>query len=302
MDPNDKETSPLLFRAEVSPPSRPSLAAPRQARGFVDRKLRLRRLFDPKSGSSIVVALDHGVTLGPIAGIEDVPRAVGQIVGRANGIVLHKGNVRGCRDLLGSDPNLAVIVHANASVSLSPHANEKVLVAGVEEALRLGADALSIHVNIGHESDHRMLSDLGQIAGSCDAYGVPLLAMMYCRGEGIDSYAEKNVAVAARVAMELGADVVKVNYTGSVGSFRTVMRGVSVPVIIAGGNVRPTLRALLEDVSDAMEAGASGVAIGRNVFQQGRPRDVLAALDRLIHGKASIEEALRLSKAESEAA
>jgi len=302
MDANDQETTPFLFPLQGQQ-SHPLQTASRSAPGLVDRKLRLRRLFDPKSGNSVVIALDHGATLGPIQGIEDMHHAVGQIVGQnVNGIVLHKGNIRVCRDLLATDAHLALIVHASASVTLSPHANEKVLVAGVEEALRLGADALSIHVNIGPASDHRMLADLGQIAGSCDAYGVPLLAMMYCRGEGIDSYSERNIAIAARVAMELGADVIKVNYSGSVSSFRTVLRGVSVPVIIAGGNLRPSLRALLEDVSDAMEAGASGVAIGRNAFQQGQPREVLAGLTRLIHDQASIDEALRLSTAESEAA
>src|SRR6266566_2710931 len=159
--------------------------------------------------------MDHGVSSGPLAGLEDIRKAVANVAkGGATAVVLHKGSVRFAKDYF--DEKLALILHLSASTSLSPRADRKVAVTRVEEAISYGADAVSVHVNLGGEDDDRMLGDLGTAAADCDRLGFPLLAMMYARGPAIrDPYDVDVVRHAARVGAELGADLVKTTYTGS---------------------------------------------------------------------------------------
>ena len=124
---------------------------------------------------------------------------------------------------------------------------------------------------------------------------MPLLAMIYPRGEKIrDEYDSDAISHAARLGAELGADVVKVSYTGDPESFRKVVEGCHIPVIIAGGPKMESDRAVLEMVKGAMEAGAAGTSIGRNVFQHKDPSTMVAALAMVVHKGASVEEALEL--------
>lgn len=176
-----------------------------------------------------------------------------------------------------------MIVHLSASTDLAPDPNNKQLVCTPEYAVRLGATAVSVHVNLGSPDEPSMLKDLGRVAEQCDHWGIPLLAMMYVRGgppEG--EYDPGKVAHAARVAEELGADIVKVNYTGSPDTFAVVTGAVKVPVLIAGGPRMSSIEELLVTVRDALRAGAKGVALGRNVFQDPRPKALARTIRRLI--------------------
>src|SRR2546428_2029897 len=177
--------------------------------------------------------MDHGVSAGPVAGLEAIRKAVANVAkGGATAVVLHKGSVRFAKDYF--DEKLALILHLSASTSLSPRADRKVAVTRVEEAISYGADAVSVHVNLGGEDDDRMLGDLGTAAMDCDRLGFPLLAMMYARGPALrDPYDVDVVRHAARVGAELGADIVKTTYTGSAETFREVVRGCPVPVVVA---------------------------------------------------------------------
>jgi len=125
---------------------------------------------------------------------------------------------------------------------------------------------------------------------------MPLLAMMYPRGKGINQFDEKAVALAARVGAELGADIVKTNFTGSVESFRRVVEGCPVPVVVAGGEKMNSNEEILKMVEMAMEAGAAGVAIGRNIFQAENPRLMTKAISMIVHENAGWKEALEILK------
>ena len=249
---------------------------------------------DRNSGRTVIVPMDHGITLGPIRGLEDMPRTLDSIVnGGANAFVLHKGIVAAGHRRSGKDVGL--IVHLSASTSLGPDPNAKVAVTEVEEAIRIGADAVSVHVNLGAPTEMEMLRGLGATAKKCNEWGMPLLAMMYTRGKKIESQFDvKYVKHAARVGAELGADVVKVVYTGSVSSFRQVVKGCPVPVVIAGGEKMESEQELLQMVTDAIQAGARGVSIGRNVFQHKRPMKMVAAICAVVHQKKSVKAALRM--------
>ena len=165
----------------------------------------------------------------------------------------------------------------------------------MEEALRLDADAVSIHVNIGDDNERQMLEDAGRIADDCDRWGMPLLMMLYARGPHIkDSFAPEMVAHCARVGAELGADLVKVSYTGRADTFAHVVRSCGVPVLIAGGERMDSTADILQMVHDALSAGAAGLSIGRNVFQHPQRRDLVAALRAMVHNNLGVDEALNL--------
>jgi len=235
--------------------------------------------------------MDHGVSSGPIYGITDLRDAIDRVVrGGANAIVEHKGMVGPGHRRSGKD--IGLIIHLSASTSLSPHPNTKTLVCTVEEALRLGADAVSIHVNIGDEMERQMLNDFGLVSRRAQDWGMPLLAMIYPRGEKIaNEYDPAVLGHAARLGAELGADIVKVSYSGSVESFAEVIHGCPVPVVIAGGEKMESDRQILEMVRGAMDAGGAGVSIGRNVFQHDDPARMVGAVSMIVHENATVGEA-----------
>jgi class I fructose-bisphosphate aldolase len=257
---------------------------------MVGKLIRLERILNRETGRTVIVPMDHGVTVGPIEGLIDMKTTVNQVAtGGANAIVIHKGLVEGGHRRRGKDVGL--IIHLSGSTSLSPFPNAKTLVCSVEEAIKVGADGVSIHVNLGNGTEREMLADLGRVARDCREWGMPLLAMMYPRGERIkDEYDAKVIAHAARLGAELGADIVKVSYTGSVESFRRVVSGCPVPVVIAGGPKMSSDQEILEMVKGAIE-------VGRNVFQHRDPSRMVGAISLLVHENTSVDEALSFLQA-----
>jgi len=241
--------------------------------------LRMGRL-STAAGSFVMVPLDHGASMGPLEGLEDpahVLRAAAK--GGATCVTLHKGLVRHAAE---AARDLGVLLHLSASTDRAPDPQDKRLVATVAEALRLGCDGVSIHVNLGSLTEARQLEDAGRVATACTEWGMPLVAMVYPRGPKVkDPHDPDLVAHAARLGAELGADAVKVPYTGSADSFRAVVQGCPIPVLVAGGPKRATTTAFLKDMRDAKKAGAKGVSVGRNVFQQKDPVAALRAIAEL---------------------
>ena len=258
---------------------------------MIGKQIRLERIMNRDTGRTIIVPMDHGVTAGPIRGLEDMRETVTKVVnGGANAILMHKGMVQAGHRRGGRD--IGLIVHLSAGTTLSPDPNTKVPVCTVEEAIKLGADAVSIHVNLGASTDADMMRDFGDTSQSCMTWGMPLLAMIYTRGPKIESEFEvKYVKHAARLGAELGADVVKVNYTGSPQSFWEVVAGCPVPVVIAGGEKVETDDELLDVVAGALEAGGHGASIGRNAFQHADPEGIMRAISMLMHEGATVKDA-----------
>ncbi|MGA1796670.1 MAG: 2-amino-3,7-dideoxy-D-threo-hept-6-ulosonate synthase [bacterium] len=263
----------------------------------IGKEIRLDRILNRQTNRTVIVPMDHGVTMGPIEGLVSIPVAANQIAeGGANAAIVHKGAaVFGHR---GYGKDLGLIIHLSASTSLSPRPDSKVLVTSIEHAIRLGADGVSIHVNLGAENEDQMLKDLGEIADRCFLWGMPLLAMMYPRGPKIANQFDVSVVKhAARVGAELGADIVKVNYTGDPETFRRVVEGCSVMVVIAGGEKVETDMDLFRMIEGAMEAGATGVSIGRNAFQHKNPTLITRVISHQVHEGLSADEAMeRLNK------
>jgi predicted phospho-2-dehydro-3-deoxyheptonate aldolase len=257
---------------------------------MIGKKIRMERIMDRNSGKTVIVPMDHGVTQGPIAGLINIRQTIKAVVkGGANAIILHKGLVETGHLRGGKDVGL--ILHLSASTQMAPNQDSKVVVCTVEEAIKFGADAVSIHVNLGDEDEKMMLKDLSSAAME---WGMPLLAMMYTRGPKVKSeYDVKVVKHAARLGAELGADMIKVPYTGSSESFHEVVEGCSVPVVIAGGEKIETDKDILEMVKGAMTAGGAGVSIGRNVFQHKDPEKIVKAISKIVHKGFTVEEGMK---------
>jgi len=261
---------------------------------MIGKKIRLERIINRKTGKTVIAPMDHGVTIGPINGIVNISETIDSIRdGGANAVLMHKGIVNQGHRGYGSD--IGLIIHLSASTSLSPDPNNKVLVTSVEKAIQLGADAVSVHTNIGSETEAKMLQELGEVAETCSQWGIPILAMMYPRGEKVkNEHDVEMVKHAARVGSELGVDIVKTNYTGDPESFEEVVEGAIVPVVIAGGPKVNTNEELLEMVKDSIEVGGAGVAFGRNLFQAENPAKITKAISEVVHNNLDIEEALKI--------
>ena len=261
--------------------------------GYIGKKIRLERIFNRETKRTIIVPMDHGLTVGPIKGIEkNLGDMVNKIaLGGANAVLGHVGIPLYAHR--GYGPDIGLILHLSGSTSISPDSNLKVLVNTVLEAVKFGADGVSIHINIGTKSDPEMLETLGSVARNCRDLGMPLLAMMYPRGDNIeDEHNVEVVKIAARVAAELGADIVKTNWTGDPDSFKEVVDGCMIPVIIAGGE-KAGIKEILEITKQSVDVGGAGVAYGRNVFQSDDPTKFMRVLYLIVQKNYDVSEAIK---------
>jgi predicted phospho-2-dehydro-3-deoxyheptonate aldolase len=254
------------------------------------KKRRLKRIFR-NDNRTVIVPMDHGVTIGPVEGLVNMQDIIGKLLdGNVDAVIINRGIAKNVD--IG---NAGLIVHLSGITVHCPDPNNKVQIGSVADAVRLGADAVSVHVNMGAKEEAQMLSTMGKVACECDDFGMPLLAMMYPRGPNIkDPHAVDVVAHAARLGAELGADSVKTNYTGDVESFKEVVDSCLVPVIIAGGPKAETAQDVLQMVKDSVTAGGAGLSIGRNVFQHEDSAKMVKALSAIVHKDAPVSEAMKI--------
>lgn len=254
------------------------------------KTLRLRRFFTRDDGRLVLFPLDHGVSCGPIRGLERMEAVLRYgIASGADGLVLHKGMMAYLERLSGRLPG--IFMHLSASTQIGPAFHHKVLVGSVEEAVRRGADGVSVHVNLGDDAEPEMLKDLGCVGEACAQWQLPLLVMIYVRGAHAPKpVTDDAVAHAARVAAELGADIIKIPAPQHVESMERIAAGVPVPVVMAGGSKEADERAFLRKIQQGLQAGLAGVAVGRNVFQHANPERFLAAIVALVHEGRTVEE------------
>ncbi|WP_434028145.1 2-amino-3,7-dideoxy-D-threo-hept-6-ulosonate synthase [Streptomyces graminofaciens] len=245
------------------------------------KPLRLRRLSLAGDNRHLLIPLDHSVSDGPVAPAgqwDDLLRAL--VAGGADGIIVHKGRARGLApDILKS---CALVVHLSASTACATDVDAKVLVGDVEEAVTLGADAVSVHVNIGSDTESRQLADLGAVARSCDTWGMPLIAMVYPRGPRIDNpHDPALLAHIVNVAADLGADMVKTSVALPLERMAEVVAHSPIPVLAAGGP--PDGSDLIEYGRAVMASGCRGLAVGRRIFSAPSPASLVARLAAVVH-------------------
>jgi fructose-bisphosphate aldolase/2-amino-3,7-dideoxy-D-threo-hept-6-ulosonate synthase len=242
--------------------------------------------------------MDHGITLGAVDGLVDIESTIDAVTSNgADAVLTQKGIAPRVHD---NRNDAGYVVHLNASTSIGPDANDKRLTGTVEEAVRAGADAVSFHINVGSDHEPDQLAQLAELTDDADRLGMPVLAMAYARGPGVDEHDAESLGHAVRLAEEVGADVVKTAYSGDSESFERVTESTSKPVIIAGGSP-DTDRATLANVRGAMDAGGAGVSMGRSVFQHEDPAAITTAIAAVVHDDATAEDALRQAGLQIEA-
>ncbi|WP_135805691.1 2-amino-3,7-dideoxy-D-threo-hept-6-ulosonate synthase [Halorussus marinus] len=240
-------------------------------------------------GNYVMVPMDHGITLGAVDGLVDIESTVDAVTrGGADSVLTQKGIAPRVHP---NKNGKGYVVHLNASTTIGPHNNDKRLTGSVKEAVRAGADAVSFHINVGSDYERDQLEALSRITDTADEYGMPVLAMAYARGPGVDEHDAESLGHAVRLAEEVGADLVKTAYSGDAESFERVTESTAKPVIIAGGEPEGD-RATLRNVRGAMDAGASGVSMGRTMFQHGDPEALSNAVALVVHEGYSADEAL----------
>jgi fructose-bisphosphate aldolase / 2-amino-3,7-dideoxy-D-threo-hept-6-ulosonate synthase len=263
----------------------------------VGKRIRLKRVIDP-AGVSIICALDHGMTspefLEPLADVR--ARAAETIAGGANVLMLSKGMTRFAEPAFRPETSLALLLSASARPGQDRP--EVVAVAEVEEATRLGADAVVLFVALAGEDEPAMIERVAEVGDACERGGMPFIAeaefpTTYAAVEELSSeygfeYLRRNV----RLCAELGADIVKTNWPGSSEQFGALVEAAGgVPLVLAGGS-RITDEELLVRMEAAMQAGAIGCSVGRNIFMHADPEGITRALARVIRERWSAADAL----------
>jgi fructose-bisphosphate aldolase/2-amino-3,7-dideoxy-D-threo-hept-6-ulosonate synthase len=263
----------------------------------VGKSMRLKRVIDP-AGVSVICALDHGMTaptfLDPLADIAE--RTKEAVAGGANVIMMSKGMIRLAVDAFSPTTSLALLLSASANPG---EARPSVIqIAEVEEAARLGADAVVLFTALGGENEAAMIRTLAGVGRESALLGVPLIAeaefpTTYASVEELtERYGFEYLRRSVRLCAELGADIVKTNWPGDEDSFGRLVKAVNgIPVVLAGGS-RVEDAELLRRMECAMQAGAIGCSVGRNIFMHRSPEAITRALSRVIRERWPAGKAL----------
>ncbi|MCP4028441.1 MAG: 3-hydroxy-5-phosphonooxypentane-2,4-dione thiolase, partial [Sphingomonas sp.] len=239
-------------------------------------KNRLSRIFDPRSGRTVMLAFDHGYIMGPTSGIERMDLAIPPLIPHADCLMCTRGALQSCMPPEATKP---VVLRCGTGATVLKDLSDEVLGVSVEDALRLNAAAITTMVYVGDTHEKESLDNLGRLVDAGNRHGVPTLAVT---AVGKDMVRDaRYLGLACRVAAELGAHFVKTYYCES--GFEEVVAGTPVPIVIAGGKKLPELDALTM-AWRAIDQGAAGVDMGRNIFLADSPIAMLQAVRSVVHG------------------
>lgn len=260
---------------------------------FLGKEIRLRRLFNAKSGRLLAITIDHPITRGVLPGLINIRETMPKLVaGGPDAITMHKGIAE--KVFAPYAGKVSLILKSTAySVAYHPHYDTPV--ADVDEAVRFGADAISVGTIVGGPEQAQQLTHLGRICRDAALVGMPVVAHIYPKGSMVNNPVDPEaVAYAVRAGAELGVDLIKTNWTGSPESFAKVVEACPAKVALAGGSPGKSLEDYFRMTREALDIGVAGVTYGRFVWQDPNPTAVIRALAALIHDDASVKEALEL--------
>ncbi len=268
--------------------------------GYIGRKFRIRRILFSDSQHGLIVPIDHGLTVGPIHGLQETDDLGKWIASDCISAVLgHKGMIERLISRNMLHPATGIIVHLNGMASIAGEADTKIMVSDVESALRLGADAVSIQLNFTSTNFQHNIATLGAVTDAAHAAGLPILTMLYDKVKAA-SVQEKvqRLDHLVRVMTELGSDAVKLAVPDTVSDVTDLIARHSpdIRIFFAGGE-KTSEEVLFATTRAAVASGASGLCIGRNVFQHPQPLSLLRRLADCVKGDveaATGQEAARL--------
>jgi len=250
-----------------------------------------------EDGKTLIVAMDHPGVFGMMAGLEKPGEVIRRVrAGGADAILTTYGIVTRFAREIG---DMGVILRVDGGNSaLAKERGPTQLVYDVYDALRIGADAVGSMGMPGSKYESETLPYLAELIAQCAEWNVPVMAEMLPAGfeNPAEMWTPENIGHACRIGAEMGVDFIKTTYSGDVESFRTIVGQVYVPIVVLGGSKSKDPRDLLSGIYDAMQAGASGVAVGRNIWRYSEPDKMTAAIAAIIHGGATVDAALEYLK------
>jgi 3-hydroxy-5-phosphonooxypentane-2,4-dione thiolase len=244
---------------------------------------RLARIFNPASGRTVMLAFDHGYFQGPTTGLERLDVTIVPLVPHADALMLTRGALRS--SIPSALPH-AVVLRASGGPSILKELSNEQIAMDIEDAIRLNAAALAVQIFIGGEFETQSVHNLTRLVDLGNRYGLAVLGVTAV-GKNMTRDA-KYLRLACRIAAELGAHIVKTYYVAE--GFETVTASCPVPVVMAGGKKLPELDALTM-AHRAVEEGASGVDMGRNIFQSDAPVAMIQAVRKVVHERMKPDHA-----------
>ncbi len=241
---------------------------------------RMNRLFIGAEKRCLLSPLDHAGWLGPVNGLNRPKEIVQKVIaGGANALLASPGFFNVVEPVLTS--STGVVLRVSLTAGLSDQSTQETPISTIETALRMGADAVAVSVFFGRQGDIEIYRWLADLVNLCAPYEMPVVAEMMPPS---DRFFEADaIAHAARIGMEIGADVIKTNYCGNVEEFKDIVQSVPVPIIVAGGPKESGL-STIDLVREALEGGAVGVAIGRRVWQSEDPEGLTRQIADVMWG------------------
>lgn len=250
---------------------------------------RLGRILNPKTGRTVMLAIDHGYFLGPTSGLEAPGKTVEPLLPYADSLMLTRGVLRQCIPPTSDAP---IVLRVSGGTSILRELSGEGLTVAIEDAIRLNAAAITLSVFVGSEGERTTLLNLSKLVDYGHQYGIPVLAVTAVGKEMTRD--ARYLGLACRICAELGAHFVKTYYCDG---FEEIVRNTPVPIVIAGGKKIPELDAI-QLAHDAVSAGASGVDMGRNIFQSDCPVGMIRAVRGVVHENLDVKQATEIYESE----
>src|SRR5712691_3892279 len=249
-------------------------------------KNRLARIFRPETGRTVMLAIDHGYFQGPTTGLERVDLNIVPIAPHGDALMLTRGMLR---STIPASYRGGVVMRASGGPSILKELSDERIALDMEDAARMNVHAVAVQVFVGGEHETQSIENLTKLVDAGYRYGIPVLGVTAV-GKELTRDA-RYLGLATRICAELGAQIVKTYYCAE--GFEQVTAGCPVPIVMAGGKKLPELEAL-EMAYRALQEGAAGVDMGRNIFQSESPASMIQAVAKVVHDGARPEEAYEL--------
>ncbi len=253
---------------------------------------RLARMFGPRSGHTVMLAVDHGYFMGPTRRLEKPAETIAPLAPYADALALTRGVLRNCVPPESSTP---IVLRVSGGVTvLKEDLSDEAITTSMAEAGRLNVSAVALSVFVGAPHEHASLVNLASLVDQGEVAGIPVMAITAV-GKELEKRDARYLALACRVSAELGAHLVKTYYCEDFGK---VVEGCPVPLVVAGGPKLDSERAALELAHHAIAEGAKGIDMGRNIWQSEHPVPMLKALRAIVHEQATVREAVEVLERE----
>ncbi len=252
----------------------------------------MARFVKPSTGHTVMLAADHGYFMGPTRRLENARATLEPLLPHADAVAVTRGILR---NSIPPTADIPIVLRVSGGVSvLKEDLSDEAITTSMDDALRLNVSAVALSVFLGAPHEHQSLVSLAKLIDEGEASGMPVMAITAV-GKELEKRDARYLALACRISAELGAHLVKTYYCEE---FEKVVEGCPVPLVVAGGPKLDSDRAVLELCRGAIEKGAAGVDMGRNIWQSDHPVAMLKAIRAIVHEKATLREALAILDAE----